>query len=444
MKRIALGLVGCAALAVAGVGCKQRSYNTVKDAGPGIPENGSEMFQRNNLVGSSFGLSKNDVALTFDDGPSNLSLPLAEFLAKKGVKATWFVNYKNATNLDNGGAQEIIRKICALGHHVGNHNFGHTYDTNYWDKLTDVHDKMVSLCPQAGVRYYRAPGGTWSPSDAAGLNAAVDSRGKNVGKQYIGPVFWDVACDTESDCASTNAQTLANRYYNRIISANSGRTGVIVLGHDVPWQAATVDAFMDTDLIDRLKAAGLRFVLLDKNQQVTTQLLGTEYHGGGSGSGGIDMDVVAKAKAKNDTMLKKAMVDSSTLPDAQKCSLKAGFTIGFKHVKDAGNKHFKIDVDARSSGCAAEFWDVPNKDVYIYAPHFTFLPRRCNQFGEGDSNVRSSPTTATSDNIVGKISGGVEVIPEGVDGDFFMFKYNGSNAYIHKSQLNDACADFPL
>jgi peptidoglycan/xylan/chitin deacetylase (PgdA/CDA1 family) len=417
---------------------------------PGVPEDGGELFQTGNLIGKSFGLAKNDVVLTFDDGPAaGLSLELGRYLANKGVKAHWFINYENASDLDNSSAQTMIRELCSLGHQVGNHNFGHTYNTNTWSKLKDVDAKIKALCPRQDIVYYRAPGGGWRGSDAAPLNNATDAQGNKVGLRYIGPVFWDVACDTEQSpagCKSSNAQTLANSYYDLIVRANNSRTGVIVLGHDVPWHKATVNAFMQTNLIDRLKNAGFRFVTLDKNSATTSQLLGRSVSGGSSG-GSTTTALIGKAKATSTTLLKKVPIDSSDsrLTDNLKCTLEAGKTIGFSQVTDSGN-YLKLTVDIRSNGCPEAFWTTPNKDVYIFQPHFTIMPRECVINGNGDdyTNVRASTSLGSPDNIVGRLNPGSKVVPENVSGDFFQIVFEGRPAFVHKGQFNAPCNSFPF
>ena len=61
------------------------------------------------------------VALTFDDGPRNLTTgPLLEGLALREVPATFFlVGYRIA------GSEELIREMAAAGHQIGVHTYDH-------------------------------------------------------------------------------------------------------------------------------------------------------------------------------------------------------------------------------------------------------------------------------------------------------------------------------
>ncbi len=61
------------------------------------------------------------LAMTFDDGPDkNLTPKLLDLLKSKGVKATFFIVGENAAN-----NPDIVRRIAAEGHEVGNHTWTH-------------------------------------------------------------------------------------------------------------------------------------------------------------------------------------------------------------------------------------------------------------------------------------------------------------------------------
>lgn len=58
--------------------------------------------------------------LTFDDGPSEWTPAILDLLAAHDVKATFFVVGQNVA-----GREEIVARIAAEGHTVGNHTFTH-------------------------------------------------------------------------------------------------------------------------------------------------------------------------------------------------------------------------------------------------------------------------------------------------------------------------------
>ena len=76
--------------------------------------------RRTNIVPLHNKDSKN-IALTFDDGPSaEYTERILDILKAKGVKATFYILGLNAIRYPN-----IVRRIYAEGHDIGNHSFSH-------------------------------------------------------------------------------------------------------------------------------------------------------------------------------------------------------------------------------------------------------------------------------------------------------------------------------
>ncbi|MEE9910203.1 MAG: polysaccharide deacetylase family protein [Deltaproteobacteria bacterium] len=64
---------------------------------------------------------KNEVALTFDDGPSDVTTPkILDLLDRYGVKAAFFVSGVNALR-----HPDLICEIIRRGHEIGNHSMNH-------------------------------------------------------------------------------------------------------------------------------------------------------------------------------------------------------------------------------------------------------------------------------------------------------------------------------
>ncbi len=63
---------------------------------------------------------RRSVALTFDDGPSEGTLRLIEYLARQEVPATFFQCGANVARLG-----EVSRRVAAAGHELGNHTYTH-------------------------------------------------------------------------------------------------------------------------------------------------------------------------------------------------------------------------------------------------------------------------------------------------------------------------------
>ncbi len=77
------------------------------------------------------------VALTFDDGPSQWTAPILAVLAEHGARATFFVVGQTAAAND-----ELLQRIVAEGHEVGNHTWSHPSLTRDCDDAR-VHDELA-------------------------------------------------------------------------------------------------------------------------------------------------------------------------------------------------------------------------------------------------------------------------------------------------------------
>lgn len=63
---------------------------------------------------------RRSIALTFDDGPSEGTMPLLEYLEKERVWATFFQCGMNVERLPH-----IAGEVAAAGHQLGNHTYSH-------------------------------------------------------------------------------------------------------------------------------------------------------------------------------------------------------------------------------------------------------------------------------------------------------------------------------
>lgn len=99
----------------------------------GVAARSSQVFGPSVYRGNG---SRRSIALTFDDGPSEGSLHLIEYLAGQGVPATFFQCGMNVER-----QPEISRTIQQMGHEIGNHTYSHP-----------------RLCPRLGWKInYRSP-----------------------------------------------------------------------------------------------------------------------------------------------------------------------------------------------------------------------------------------------------------------------------------------------
>lgn len=104
------------------------------------------------------------VALTFDDGPDGQFTPrVLDVLRQAGVKATFFV-----VGLRAMAHPEVLRRIVAEGHEIGNHTFHHPLLTrvNAWrlsEELIST-DRVLRSITGRPVTLFRPPYGASNPA----------------------------------------------------------------------------------------------------------------------------------------------------------------------------------------------------------------------------------------------------------------------------------------
>ena len=84
----------------------------------------------------------NTVALTFDDGPSDCTPEVLDFLKARDIKATFFLIPENIEKLP-----EIARRIVAEGHEIGGHAHqpdGFSKWKSFWTRVEE--DRIVQSC----------------------------------------------------------------------------------------------------------------------------------------------------------------------------------------------------------------------------------------------------------------------------------------------------------
>jgi peptidoglycan/xylan/chitin deacetylase (PgdA/CDA1 family) len=212
------------------------------------------------------GLARNELCLTFDDGPGPDTMAIAELLADEGISATFFVLGKNAT----GRGQEL-RRLRTLGHLVGNHGYSHlrlpqllASGGDPVSELVRTHEMIEDVLVD-GPAFFRPPHGAWRGTDeltsAVGrmLNSTEALRG------YIGPIGWDInGADWLYWKESRSVNECAARYFAEIAKAQLG----IVLLHDGSEDEALSRVNRTGELVrllvPSLRRGGCRFVPLSE------------------------------------------------------------------------------------------------------------------------------------------------------------------------------------
>ena len=181
------------------------------------------------------------VALTFDDGPhATLTPRLLDVLKAYGVHATFFVVGMNVEQ-----NPEVLRRIAAEGHEVGNHSWSHPNlaklpEEAWRAQLQETHDLIRRTVGQE-PRFMRPPYGDLTPAQAGLIAAGFGYR----------VILWSVDPD---DWKEPSRPVLLHR-----VLAGAG-PGAIILLHDI--HAPTVAAV--PALIESLQRRGLRCVTVSE------------------------------------------------------------------------------------------------------------------------------------------------------------------------------------
>ena len=189
------------------------------------------------------------VALTFDDGPSQWTLPIAAALERHGSRGTFFA-LGDATAAPGG--VEILRRLAARGHEVGNHTFMHPHlrqldEDAIRDELAraaDVLEKALGDRPA----YWRAP--FFDCDD--GVRSAV---GAVAGREVW---FSLMVEDWEQPAEVTARRILAELRPGDIVVLHDGRPATEPPELSWPTRDATVEAV--GLILEEMTARGLRSV----------------------------------------------------------------------------------------------------------------------------------------------------------------------------------------
>jgi peptidoglycan/xylan/chitin deacetylase (PgdA/CDA1 family) len=252
-------------------------------------------------------LSPMHLALVFDDGPSEQTSDISDYLKTEGIHATFFVNggHAQATDLPSNlkvipNAASYLAQLAADGHLVGNHT------TTHRDLTTLSDDDIVKEIAQTNTIITGQAGTPWNrslihpPFDA--WNSNVYDKLKAAGlDNYVGPIVSDIgnitnqypnaagdsACFTGGLARATGGllhdddplpdgyattEECATGYLNEITAAGKG----IVLFHegltwqDGPSKGNTLD--LVKALVPQLKLANFTFVRVDEVPQVAADL----------------------------------------------------------------------------------------------------------------------------------------------------------------------------
>jgi peptidoglycan/xylan/chitin deacetylase (PgdA/CDA1 family) len=164
------------------------------------------------------------IALTFDDGPSDLVTPqVLDILARNQVKATFFLVGQHVP-----GREPLVHRMYLEGHEIGNHSWNHADFTKLSPSEVDMQLRLSQAAiAGAGVpapRVFRPPYGAVNPMVQSHVGMTI--------------VRWNI--DPE-DWRSKNAAEIQAKVFH------DARPGGIILMHDTDQAtAAALDPVLQT------------------------------------------------------------------------------------------------------------------------------------------------------------------------------------------------------
>lgn len=176
------------------------------------------------------------VAMTFDDGPHPKLTPrLLDMLKARGLRATFYLIGNRVVTWP-----DIVRRIHAEGHEIGNHSWSHPdlsrrSDASVIDEIDRTTDAIFKVTGRPPVTF-RPPYGAFTKRQRLMLYEA----------RNLPTILWSV---DPQDWRRPGAAKIAERILK------GSRPGAIILSHDI--QSGTVQAMPQT--LDGLADRGLRF-----------------------------------------------------------------------------------------------------------------------------------------------------------------------------------------
>jgi peptidoglycan/xylan/chitin deacetylase (PgdA/CDA1 family) len=226
-------LLACLALGLGGAQTARGGFD-----GGSVVGAGEEPFGCVSEVGASAkegtksAKAGDEVALTFDDGPSLTQTPaILETLDRLGARATFFEEGRHVR-----GREALMRQILAAGDEIGNHSYHHPIDPGE----AELASTQAAIRGATGLTpcLFRPPYGELDRKE----KSAARANGLEL-------VFWTL--DSEDD-RHPGVGAIRARVVRR------AKPGSIVLLHDGGRHPETVEAL--PGIVEGLEARGLRLV----------------------------------------------------------------------------------------------------------------------------------------------------------------------------------------
>ncbi len=210
------------------------------------------------------------IVLTFDDGPDPVWTPkILDILKQENIKAAFFIVGQNGqTN------PELVKRIVADGHEIGNHSFTHPNLGEVPRQITvlelNATQRLIESLTGRSTRLFRAPYfGDAEPRTPDEVDPTVQAQ--NLGYISIGlhldPDDWKLKND---DGSPHTADQMVDTVLNQVAITTPEERGNIVLMHDSGGdRSATVDAL--PKLIHELRNRGYEFTTISELANMTPE-----------------------------------------------------------------------------------------------------------------------------------------------------------------------------
>lgn len=198
--------------------------------------------------------------LTFDDGPSNNTVKILDFLKANNIKATFFV-------LEKSESDEVYQRIVDEGHTIALHSTDHDYARIYKTVESSVKDfddlrDFIKETTGADTNIIRFPGGSNNTVSnrygGAGLMDKIRPAVEEKGYIYFD---WNV----DSMDASKGVQD-KNVIVDAVLNQSKYLSDAVILMHDAAAKTTTVDAL--PEIVEGLKKQGFVFRPLTEESPV--------------------------------------------------------------------------------------------------------------------------------------------------------------------------------
>lgn len=196
------------------------------------------------------------VALTFDDGPDPQWTPqILDILKRENVPASFFIIG------ENGQANpQLVKRIVAEGHDLGNHSFTHPNLGEIPGKLTELElnatQRLIESLTGHSTYLFRAPYfGDAEPQTADEVEPAAIAN-------KLGYIIVGLRVDPD-DWARPGADEIVRRTQAGLTNPNPDERGQVVLLHDGGGDRAQTVAALPR-LIHELRAQGYQFTTVSQ------------------------------------------------------------------------------------------------------------------------------------------------------------------------------------